>query len=52
MLTFKEWLSRYGNESCDGCYYNIPHRAKCTFKKGCIRYEDYKKTYSLQKRHF
>ena len=43
MLTLKQWLEKYGSEPCDGCVYNIPHRAKCTYKKGyCVRYDEYK----------
>lgn len=44
MLTLKQWLSKYGNEDCNGCLYNIPHRAKCTYKAGyCVRYDSYKR---------
>lgn len=44
MMTLKEWLAKYGSEPCDGCFYNIPHRARCTYKKGyCKRYDDYRK---------
>lgn len=43
MLTLKQWLEKYGSEPCDGCFYNIQHRAKCTYKKGyCVRYDEYK----------
>ena len=43
MLTLKQWLAKYGSESCDGCFYNIPQRAKCTYKRGyCVRYDLYK----------
>lgn len=43
ILTLKEWLELYGKEPCDGCFYNIPHRARCTYKKGyCVRYDNYK----------
>lgn len=43
-LPLRQWLARYGSESCDGCQYNIPHRAKCTYKGGyCTRYDEYKK---------
>lgn len=43
MLTLKQWLEKHGSEPCDGCFYNIPHRAKCTYKKGyCVRYDEYK----------
>lgn len=44
MLTLKQWLEKYGNEPCDGCFYNIPQRAKCTYKIGyCIGYDNYRK---------
>lgn len=43
MLTLKQWFAKYGSESCDGCFYNIPQRAKCTYKRGyCVRYDLYK----------
>lgn len=42
MLTLKQWLEKYGSKPCDGCFYNIPHRAKCTYKKGyCVCYDEY-----------
>ena len=44
MLSFKNWLEKYGNESCDGCFYNIPHRAKCTYKGTCARFDAYKES--------
>lgn len=43
MFTLKQWLAKYGSESCDGCFYNIPQRAKCTYKGGCVRYDNYRK---------
>ena len=44
MLTLKQWLAKYGTEPCDGCFCNIPQRAKCTYKSGyCIRYDNYRK---------
>lgn len=50
MLTKQEWIEKYGNEPCDGCQYNIPHRAKCTYKQGfCIRYDLYKRDFKRQK---
>ena len=43
MLTLKQWLAKFGSESCDGCLYNIPQRAKCTYKRGyCYRFDLYK----------
>ena len=44
MLSFKKWLEKYGSESCDGCFYNIPHRAKCTYKGPCARFDAYKES--------
>jgi len=44
MLTLKQWLEKFGSESCDGCFYNIPQRAKCTYKRGyCVRYDSYRR---------
>lgn len=44
MLTLKQWLAKYGSESCDGCQFIILHRAKCTYKDGyCVRYDRYKR---------
>ena len=44
MLSFKKWLEKYGSESCDGCFYNIPNRAKCTYKGTCVRFDAYKES--------
>lgn len=44
MLSFKKWLEKYGSEPCDGCFYNIPNRAKCTYKGTCERYDAYKES--------
>lgn len=48
MLTYKQWLERYGQEPCDGCLYNISHRAKCTYKKGCVRYDEYRRAQEVE----
>ena len=41
ILTLREWLNLYGNESCSGCQHNGP-RANCYYKKGyCARYDEY-----------
>lgn len=41
-LSLKQWLAVYGKESCNGCHYNIPTKAKCTYRKGyCARYDAY-----------
>ena len=43
MLTLKQWLERYGQEPCNGCYYNNATRAHCSYKKGyCVRYDEYR----------
>ena len=43
MLSLKEWLRIYGNESCCGCEFNNPVKAKCFYKAGyCIRYDQYR----------
>ena len=43
ILTLKEWLAKFGQETCDGCLYFIAPRCKCTYKKGyCVRYDKYK----------
>lgn len=45
MLTLKEWLAKYGQESCNGCFYNNAARAHCSYKGRyyCARYEQYVK---------
>lgn len=49
-LSLKQWLAKYGNESCDGCFYFIAPRCKCTYKQGyCKRYDDYKAQFNTEK---
>lgn len=43
MLTFGQWLAKYGDVPCDGCVYNIARYAKCTYKGRCVRYTVYRK---------
>ena len=43
MLSYKEWLEKYGQEACNGCLYNIPQKAKCTYKGTCARYDAYRR---------
>lgn len=45
MLTLKEWLAKYGQESCGGCFYNNAVRCHCSYKGRyyCARYEQYVK---------
>lgn len=43
MLSLKEWLNKYGQESCAGCQYINLENAHCSYKKGyCVRYDRYK----------
>lgn len=50
MLTWKEWLAKFGKEPCDGCQYFIMARAKCTYKRGnCVRYDRYRVENSKKK---
>ena len=43
MLTLKEWLARYGRESCADCTYNNATKAHCSYKGGyCARYDEYR----------
>jgi len=45
ILTLRDWLSLYGQESCSGCVYNQPIKAHCLYKgrNYCARYEGYLK---------
>lgn len=44
MLTLKEWLAKYGQESCTGCQYNNATKAHCSYKDGyCARYDQYRR---------
>ena len=47
MLTLKEWLAKYGQEACNGCFYNNAARAHCSYKGRhyCARYEWYVKDF-------
>ena len=42
MTTFKEWLSKYGQDSCASCpHFNIP-KCHCNYKGSrCTRYDAY-----------
>lgn len=42
MLTYRQWLSLYGSESCCGCEWNNATKARCNHKGPyCTRYEAY-----------
>ena len=42
ILPLKEWLAKYGQESCGGCKYNNAARAHCSYSGGhCFRYDSY-----------
>lgn len=41
VMTYREWLKLFGNESCSTCRYNIAVKAKCTYKGKCVRYDRY-----------
>lgn len=41
MLTYAQWLTKYGNESCAGCQFNNPVKASCHYKGRCARYDEY-----------
>ena len=44
MLSLKDWIAKFGQDSCNGCQYNIASRAKCTYKQGyCVRYDEYRR---------
>lgn len=44
MLTLKEWLAKYGQESCAGCQYINLEKAHCSYKGGyCARYDEYRR---------
>lgn len=44
MLPLKDWLAKFGQDSCNGCQYNIAARAKCTYQQGyCVRYDEYRR---------
>ena len=44
MLTYDQWLAKYGQEPCNGCYWNNAQLARCRYKgKYCARYDEYRK---------
>ena len=41
MLTYKQWLDKYGGEDCCGCEWNNPAKARCNYRGRCARYDAY-----------
>lgn len=42
MMTYKQWLLEHGKDSCRGCRYDNPWKARCNYRgKVCVRYEAY-----------
>lgn len=45
-MTYREWLDKYGDESCVGCPYNNAVRVHCSYKGKCVRYDEYRRDFA------
>ena len=40
MMTYEEWLAKYGQVPCNGCPYFNYVKSRCSYKVRCVRYDE------------